>query len=569
MSLGLPVFNLIPDAVVVVDREGFIRQTNDQLNTMFGYDANELLGNAIEVLLPERIRQRHIRHREGYGDNPTVRPMGGGLDLRGRRKDGSEFPVDIMLSALPSAEGLVLAVVRDVTFSMQMRDELRRLAFSDPLTSLPNRAALYEDMRKHFLADPTRPSVHLSIALFDLDGFKEVNDLLGHSAGDELLRCVTQRWEGVRGNHARIYRLGGDEFVVMVPQCGDPRRVAGLVEVMLATLAAPFEIFGKTVYVGASAGIAIAPRDGRDVDDLLANVDLALYGAKTAGRGRYVFFHTSMRSDAQARRDIDLMLRRAYADGELNLYYQPQVRLDDGSLAGSEVLLRWHRGGTVVSPGAFIEALAESSLAPEVGNWILRTACEAAAAWREKGLSPGRVSVNLFASQFHQPSFVAQVEKALADTQLPPDVLELEITENIALNSDAATLATLHSLRTIGVGLALDDFGTGYGSLSYLTRMPLTHIKIDQSFIRGIPDQAKPTSIVCSLIGLAHNIGLYVIAEGVETKDQADFLRSEGCDEAQGYFFAKPMPASEFEALLRAATPVTGCSVRSRVMAVG
>lgn len=542
-------FNLFPDAVVGVDRNGIIRQINEQLNLMFGYAAEELLGNAIEVLLPERLRERHVRNREGYQAGPSVRPMGGGLDLYGRRKDGTEFPVDIMLSPVPSGPGLILAVVRDVTHSVQLRDELRRVAFSDQLTGLPNRSALYSDMKQYFL--PQLDRGQLSIALFDLDGFKEVNDLLGHSAGDELLKCVTQRWKGIREDGAKIYRLGGDEFVVVMARCGDPRRIAGLVGVMLTTLETPFEIFDKSVYVGASAGIAIAPRDGDSVDDLLAHVDLALYSAKAAGRGRFVFFQNSMRSEAEARRDIDLQLRAAYIDRDLKLYYQPQVRLEDGAFVGSEVLLRWHRGGTVVSPAAFIDNLEGSSLAPEVGNWILHSACEMAAAWREQGLMPGRVAVNLFPSQFHQPSFVAQVEKTLVDTNLPPDVLELEITENITLDLNSS-LAKLHDLRSLGVGLALDDFGTGYGSLSYLTEMPLTHIKIDQSFIRGIPEQAKAVTIICSLIALAHNLGLFVIAEGVETREQADFLRAQGCDGAQGYFFAKPVAAPEFEALLRA-----------------
>jgi EAL domain-containing protein (putative c-di-GMP-specific phosphodiesterase class I) len=280
---------------------------------------------------------------------------------------------------------------------------------------------------------------------------------------------------------------------------------------------------------------------------------MALYKAKANGRGNSVFFHNALRADVHARRELELKLRQAYAQGELELYLQPQVRLADAAVVGSEALLRWNQGRTVVAPGAFIEMLAASPIAAAVGSWVLRTACETAASWRSMGLQPTRVAVNLFPSQFHGPSFVAELEEVLAATGLPPDSLELEITENIALNRNAATLAPLRRLRELGVHIALDDFGTGFASLSFLTQMPLTRIKIDQSFVRGLPDDHQLVAIVRSLIAMAHNLGLGVIAEGVETVAQANFLRSEGCDEAQGFLFAKPLTASAFEALLRAA----------------
>lgn len=399
---------------------------------------------------------------------------------------------------------------------------------------------------------PIKP---MSAALFDLDGFKQVNDTLGHSAGDQLLKIVAQRWTAVLGEGSRIYRLGGDEFIMLIPNCGDPCRVAEIAEAMLLQLKTPFEINGEVIHIGASAGIAIAPADGADVEELIANVDTALYKAKANGPGRYVFFHSSQRAEMQARRDLDLRLRRAHTDGEFELYFQPQVRLADCVVVGVEALLRWRCDGVIVAPGAFIEALAASPIAIEVGTWILRTACEITAAWLSKGLPPVRVAVNLFPSQFQDPLLVDKVQQVLADTNLPPGALELEITENIALSCNAATLAPLQKLREIDVQLAFDDFGTGYASLSFLTQMPLTHIKIDQSFVRGSPNDDKATAIVRSLIVMAHNIGLQVIAEGVETIEQARFLRSEGCDEGQGFLFAKPIPASAFEVLLKATTP--------------
>lgn len=548
------LFELIPDALVTIDQSGNIRQVNGQLIAMFGYAKEELLGHPIEILLPEEARQRHVHHRNNYQLKPIVRPMSTGLDLCGRRKDGSQFPIDIMLSSL-STDGLMLAVIRDISVSKKMSEDLKLLAYSDPLTKLPNRAALYRKLEDYFKRTQMASTPPMSIVLFDLDGFKQVNDTLGHSAGDQLLRIVAQRWTAVLAEGSGIYRLGGDEFIMLIPKCGDPCRVAEITEAMLLQLKAPFAINGKVVHIDASAGIAIAPADGEGVEELIANVDTALYKAKANGPGSHIFFHNSQRAEIHARRDLDLKLRRAHADGEFELYFQPQVRLRDSVVVGAEALLRWRRDGAVVAPGAFIEALAASPIAIEVGTWILRTACEIAVAWRSKGLPTVRVAVNLFPGQFQDTLLVDKVQQVLSDTNLPPDALELEITENIALNGNAATLAPLQKLREMGVQLALDDFGTGYASLNFLTQMPLTHIKIDRSFVRGIPNDGKAAAIVRSLIVMAHNIGLRVIAEGVETVEQAQFLRSAGCDEGQGFLFAKPLPVSAFEMLLTATTP--------------
>jgi diguanylate cyclase (GGDEF)-like protein/PAS domain S-box-containing protein len=313
-------FDLIPDALVTADQNGIIRQVNTQLTAMFGYQAGELIGQPIEILLPERARRRHVHHRTAFQLNPTIRPMGGGLELYGLRKDGSEFPLDIMLSSLSAADGLVLAVIRDTTVSKTLSEKLRQLAYSDPLTSLPNRAALYRELGESLKADPATPAAPTSIALFDLDGFKEVNDTMGHSCGDQLLRDVAQRWTAVIGDGPRIYRLGGDEFVVLVPRCGDPLRIGAIARAMLQELEKPFEIAGAVIFISASAGIAIAPADGADIEELIASVDMALYKAKANGRGGSVFFQNSLRADVHARRELEIKLRQAYSPGELELY---------------------------------------------------------------------------------------------------------------------------------------------------------------------------------------------------------------------------------------------------------
>jgi predicted signal transduction protein with EAL and GGDEF domain len=358
----------------------------------------------------------------------------------------------------------------------------------------------------------------------------------------------TERW----GEGNQVFRLGGDEFVVVIPDCGDPRVVAGVVEEMLKRLAQPFRINDQALHLGGSAGIAIAPHDGRKVDELIANADLALYQAKSNGGRTYRLFMPILRAQAQARRGLDIELRRAHAENELEIYFQPQIRLADNAIAGAEALLRWrHPERGVLAPWAFIETLANSPIAPDVGRWILHAACEKAAAWRAAGLPLGRIGVNLFAAQLHDEALLQDIEAVLQQTGLPGEALELEITENVALNSENA-MEQLRKLCGRGVKLAFDDFGTGYASLSYLTRFPLSRIKIDCSFVQNITADGEHAAIVRSLIAMAHNLGLTTIAEGVETEAQAAFLLQERCEEAQGFLYAKPLPATEFEAYLRA-----------------
>jgi diguanylate cyclase (GGDEF)-like protein len=432
--------------------------------------------------------------------------------------------------------------------------ELAHLAHYDQLTGLPNRVSLHEDI-KEMIGSGGPDGGAFSIAMFDLDGFKDINDTLGHSLGDRLLQQVARRMEQFAAGIGRIYRLGGDEFVLLRPDCNDPIEIARVVEVVVKRLADRFEISKHLLFIGASAGIAIAPRDGANLEELISNADLALYDAKSAGGNSYRIFVPVMRAKILARRALDDELRRASANKEFELFFQAQVRASDGVVVGAETLLRWrHSERGIIAPGAFIGVLSESPVVLEVGRWILRSACEQAAAWRVAGLPPLRIGVNLFSAQFHGETLLDHVQEALDISGLPADALEIEITENIALGEQDETLEALRILRARGVKLAFDDFGTGYASLSYLTRYPLTRLKIDQSFVRKIADKSPPedTAIVRSIIAMAHNLGLEVIAEGVETAAQVAFLRAEKCEELQGYLYSKPLPAPDFEAYLRA-----------------
>jgi diguanylate cyclase (GGDEF)-like protein len=442
---------------------------------------------------------------------------------------------------------------RDMTERKVAEEQLRQLAHFDQLTGLPNRVSLYQDIGKILkerAGDPARP---MAVATLDLDGFKDINDTLGNPVGDRLLQEVARRLTSVSDGN-RVYRLSEDEFVLVLENCGDPLVATGVMETVQKRLAGQIDLDGHQLFITASAGIAIAPAHGTDAGDLLANADLAIYDAKAAGGRSCRLYVPTLRARAKHRRELDTELRRACANQEFVLHFQPQVRSSDGAVIGAEALLRWHhpeRG--ILAPGAFIDALCKSAVAIETGRWILMTACKTAASWRAKGLPPIRMGVNLFPAQFRNGSLLQDVKHALSESGLPPAALELEITENIALGREDGTLSPLKELRARGVGIAFDDFGTGYASLSYLTRYPLTRIKIDRSFIQKIGAQsaAEDTAIVRSIIVMGRNLGLEVIAEGVETTAQADFLKTEGCPEMQGFLFSKPLPANAFERYLR------------------
>jgi diguanylate cyclase (GGDEF)-like protein/PAS domain S-box-containing protein len=541
------VIDASPVAIVCSDLDRNIVLWSRAAEQIFGYAGAEAMGRPTKLVPPEAAAESQ-RLFERCIAGEAVRDV----EVRRKRRDGSI--VDIRLAATPmyNPDGKVWGVAwayDDITGRKKAERQLNQIAHYDQLTGLPNRVSLKNELTNLLTADGSNRS-H-SIALFDLDGFKDVNDTDGHSTGDQLLVEVARRLSGVAGDVGRVYRLGGDEFVAVIPDCGDPRRITELVEAMLRQLAEPFEINEHVLHIGGSAGIAIAPQDGSSVDELIANADLALYKAKSDGGHTYRLFVPVLRARAQTRRGLQIELRRAFAENEFELYFQPQIRLADDAVVGAEALLRWrHPLRGVIGPGAFIQTLAESSIASAVGAWIIRDACAKTAAWREMGLSLNRISINLFPSQCRDSGLLLDVEGALQMSGLPADILELEISETFALNNDDS-IAPLQELHNRGIKLAFDDFGTGYASLSYLTKFPVSRIKIDRSFISGVTDDAENAAIVRSLIAMAHNLKLGIIAEGVETEAQARFLLEERCEEAQGFLYAKPLSAGDFESYLR------------------
>jgi len=540
------VIDASPVAIICCDLERKIFVWNNAAEQIFGYSAEEIIGQVASLAPPAQADESPALFARLVAGE-TIRD----LHLKRVRKDGRMIDVRFSGAPMYNPDGSVRGVVRayeDITERRRAEDQLQRVAHYDQLTGLPNRLSLQKQLGR--LLSGGGPKEPTAIALFDLDSFKDVNDTLGHSTGDQLLIEVGHRVSDVTGSRGQVCRLGGDEFVVIFPDCGDPLEIGKLVETMLKRLSEPFTINDNILHVGGSAGIAIAPNDGSSVDELIANADLALYQAKSEGGRTYRFFLPVLRAQAQARRSLQIELRRAYDYGEFELYFQPQIRLADEAVVGAEALIRWrHPQRGILAPGAFIETLAASTIAPEVSRWIMQTACQRAAQWRAAGLALGRVGVNLFPIQLGDQTLLRDIDDALRASGLPADALELEITENVALNFNDTEL--LRKVREKGVKLAFDDFGTGYASLSYLTKFPLSRIKIDRSFIIKITENADDAAIVRSLIAMAHNLGLEVIAEGVETAAQAAFLLDENCEEAQGYLFAKPLPAAEFEAYLR------------------
>ncbi len=541
------VIDASPVAIVCSDLERHIVVWSRAAEQIFGYTAAETMGRRTKLVPAEAVPESQILF-ERCLNGETIRDV----EVQRKRKDGSI--VDIRLAATPmyNPDGKAWGVAwayDDITGRKKAERQLNQIAHYDQLTGLPNRVSLKNELTNLLTADG-RHRPH-SIAMFDLDGFKDVNDTDGHSTGDQLLMEVARRLRSVACEAGRVYRLGGDEFVVVIPDCGDPRGVTALVESMLRKLAEPFEVNEHVLHIGGSAGIAIAPQDGASVDELIANADLALYKAKSDGGHTYRLFVPVLRAQAQSRRGLQVELRRAFAENEFELYFQPQIRLVDDAVVGAEALLRWrHPQRGMVGPGAFIQILAESSIASAVGAWVIRDACAKTSAWRAMGLSLNRIGINLFPTQSRDPGLLAVVEAALQMSGLPADILELEISETFALNHDDAIMP-LQELHNRGIKLAFDDFGTGYASLSYLTKFPVSRIKIDRSFIAKVIDDAENAAIVRSLIAMAHNLGLGIIAEGVETQAQARFLLEERCEEAQGFLYAEPLSAADFEAYLR------------------
>ncbi|MDP3672777.1 MAG: EAL domain-containing protein [Telluria sp.] len=448
----------------------------------------------------------------------------------------------------------------DITSRKLSEQRIYHIAQHDVLTGLPNRSLL-QDRLSQAVAYSGRTDNPVWVMLIDLDRFKFVNDSMGHKAGDVLLMTVAARLRSALRDTDTVARLSGDEFVVILTQHESERLSHEIVQRLMDSVAQPVMLGSKEFFVTCSIGVAVYPTDGAPADSLIEHADIAMYRAKKLGRNNFQFYTPAMNDEALERVRIEGALRNALERKQFVLHYQPQVDLASGRIVGMEALIRWqHPELGMVAPDRFIGVAEETGLIVPIGAWVMHTACAQTKAWQEAGLGQLRIAVNLSARQFGSPNLLAEIETALADAALAPEHLEIELTESLFMSDIALAVDLLHAMKGLGIKLSIDDFGTGYSSLSYLSRFPIDVLKIDRSFVASITRDANDAAIVASIIALAHNLKLAVIAEGVETGAQLDYLRSHGCDQMQGYFFSRPLPAHEFEQLLRQrkCLPVSG-----------
>jgi diguanylate cyclase (GGDEF)-like protein/PAS domain S-box-containing protein len=481
-----------------------------------------------------------------------------GIEEKETWPDGHESWVLTTKIPLKDRRGRIIGtmgIAHDITDRKQAEVEIRYMALHDALTGLPNRILL-EDRLTQGIALARRSQKSIAVLMLDLDHFKNVNDSFGHYTGDRLLEAVSKRLQTSLRESDIVARLGGDEFVIGVPMIADSRDIEAVAQKILAALDKPFRIEGRELQISASIGIAEYPADGENPGALLQFADAAMYEAKKKGRGVFCFFTPKLTEATQRRQKLESDLHHACDRGEFVLHYQPLISINAGRITAVEALLRWyHPEEGVILPNEFIPQLEEMGLMVEVGEWVLRTACLQNVAWRKEGLPRIRVAVNLSAQQFCRGNIVHTVERTLNETGLEPKWLELELTESLTLDDSETTIKIMQDLKRIGISLSLDDFGTGWSSLSYLRKFPLDRIKIDRSFMRDIASEPAAEALVRSILSLGRDLGLDCVAEGVETRQQLDYLQKQKCTEMQGFLYSPAVPEAECSALLRSGKP--------------
>ena len=541
--LSAEFFNGSSEGLVITDAEQRIIQVNPAFTHITGYADSEVLGQRPHVLSSGRHDEAF--YQAMWDDIRTQGHWEG--EIWNQRRNGEAYPEWLSISRIDNDEGVTthyVAIFSDISRRLEQEARIRSLAHYDPLTGLANRSLL-RDRVQHDLSMARRREASLSLLFIDLDHFKHVNDSPGHHVGDQLLVQIAQRIQSHIREQDTAARLGGDEFVVLLPDTS-AQGAAHMARSLLERLSRPYTVGQQELTVTPSIGIAVYPTDGTDFESLYRCADTAMYRAKQEGRSRFAFFTPEMQASSMRRLQLENGLRRAIDRDELWLAFQPQVDLRSGRLMGVEALLRWqHPEWGSIPPGEFIPIAESSGQIIPIGEWVLLKACEQMQQWRQSGMTDAVVAVNLSAMQFRQPDLPRVVRRTLEQTGLPPECLELELTESTAMQNPEQAVATVNALRSLGVTLSVDDFGTGYSSLSYLKRFRIGKLKIDQSFVQGLPDDAEDASIVETIIQMAHSLGLSTIAEGVETDAQRTFLQARGCQQMQGYLLSRPLPPAD------------------------
>ncbi|QCU89798.1 putative bifunctional diguanylate cyclase/phosphodiesterase [Thiomicrorhabdus sediminis] len=537
-----------PNAVIITDTDAIIEYTNPSFSQLTGWQADEIRGKKTSILsshltpdstyknLWETITSGQVWHGEIYNN----------------KKNGEQYLEHVTISPIFDENHEIrhyLSISEDITLKKEYEKQIHQLAHHDSLTGLLNRYSLY-DRLKHEIDNAEHQNAQLAVMFLDLDRFKPINDTYGHKGGDQLLVEIGQLLTEVTAEHCTILaRLGGDEFVAVIPFLEDPIIAAKLAQDILTALEEPIQIDKKhKAQTSASIGIAIYPNDGLSAAELLKNADTAMYHVKDLGRGDYEFFTEDMNKAVEERLILARELKLAVAENKLELYYQPKITQESNRLCGVEALLRWnHPELGFISPEKFIPIAEDNDLIIELGLWVIKSAFAQLISWQEKGLPSIKIAINISTKQLQTQGFVGSVERALHEFQVPPQLIEFEITESAAMDDPLKSIENLKALRNIGIDIAIDDFGTGYSSLAYLKSLPIQVLKIDKSFVMAMDKDENSAAIAKAIISLGHDLGYKIVAEGVETQQHIDALSSYHCDLLQGYFFSRPLPSIEME----------------------
>lgn len=544
------IMDTVIDGIITMDQTGTIETINPAAEKIFGYKHGELIGEKVTLLMPETTASQHNEFVKTYMETGQSTVLGNRREVKAQRKDGSEFPIEIAVSTLKSVgRRLFIGALRDITARKQNEENLRNLATTDPLTKMPNRI-LFNERLVEAVSRADRNGHKIAVLFVDLDNFKNINDAMGHLTGDRVIQAAGKRLTACVREHDTVAHIGGDEFSVILDGIEDSE-IEEIAKSMLATLSESFQIEGKEIFTSGSIGVVPYPGTADNINELLKNVDTAIHHAKRQGRANYQFYTSELSSDVQRRVEVEAGLRHALENDEFELYYQAKVDLEAHMVTGAEALLRWDSPKLgFVSPAEFIPIAEQAGLIVSIGNWVLRQACIEAAGWMDLDHPPIQVGVNLSALQFLSGDLTKNVHSCLNTSGLTPDLLDLELTESMLVENPEQTIRTLDELKEHGITISMDDFGTGYSSLSYLTRFPLDSIKVDRAFVMNLPGDKDAVAIARAIVSMSQQLGLHIVAEGIETQEQGEFLHGLGCHVGQGYFYSKPVPAAKFTEMI-------------------
>ncbi len=572
--------NTSPDIIYILDKDGHFTFLNDRIETLLGYESRELIGKHYSILVHQKDMEiaRYVFNERRVGDRASRN-----VELRLKFKDDNSqrffetrtLPIELSSMGIYQNEDNpkkktylgTYGVARDITERKIAEDTINFQAYHDLLTNLPNRALL-RDRLSLAISQAKREDELLAVMFLDLDRFKNINDSLGHVVGDELLQQVSTRLKSCIREGDTLARFGGDEFTLLLPKIARGKEdVSGIAEKINQVLKDPFLVDDNELYVSASIGIAIYPRDGTDMDSLIKHADIAMYNVKDTGKNNYRFYSTDMTTPYFQNLSLETGIHKALENDEFHLMYQPQINIKTGEIVGVEALLRWdHPEHGLITPAEFIPFAEETGMIVEIGHWVLRNACAQLKSWRDIGLPEIRMSINMSARQLAEKSIVKLISGLLRDYAIPGHCFEIEITENTIMSDMDSVIHKLKALSKKGVFIAIDDFGTGYSSLSYLHKLPIHTLKIDRAFIKEVNMKHTGNSIINTIVAMARGLNLNVIAEGVETQQQLDYLVEIGCSEAQGFLFGKPLTAEIITQLLMQepyAAPSVGAGLHS------